>query len=780
MRLCGSIRSPAPGGCLLVSCLALAAVAYPGGASTVLFDFESEADFQAMHDEGKAGLGPGKELKVVERFATSGRHALKFSTPAWKTGMPQWPAFECQPPVTNWSGFDRLHLEITNPGERSQTLCLFVSDSKIPTRKGLAQSITLPAFSYSPVSISLDQFAEKGVNPSDIRVMHFFTTEPPGDMAVYLDRILLLEKGESAPSVSTSFLREFAALHEGRALALSEAIEAARHRVQGSISISFTLSNWAASAFGDLNERVLIYRAALARADKEVLSANLNIASIEGEIKQLESLARLRADFEPVRRTVQLAGNARTDLYVGFATSMEKILPRSQEVSASTTNRVVISLARNERESFQLLVLPCERELKNVQLRVTNLHSAKGSVFPATNISCAPVGYVQTRSTPPYGSSCVGWWPDPILDFLKTATIAKGDLQSFWVRLHAPSNQPAGLYSGKLELLIDGGPVFAFDLGVRVYAFSVPIASPLPLAITFSPGTDELPETRERQSVWRQSPDCPVNAWKKHKARWADFLANYYITYDSLYHRGQPDFELLVRLNRQGRLGMFNLGYYDYVGTNSNELAKWKSDHLPRYREAYARAKELGLLSHAYIYGCDEVTTEFFPRVQQAAEILKTEFPEALIMTTTYDQTYGMNSPINAMDAFCPLTPKFDPDQAAKARAAGKQVWWYICCSPHHPNANMFIEYPAIDGRLLMGAMSAKYRPHGFLYYQISIWNSQHPIESGPFTDWDPRSWTTYHGDGSWTCVGPDGTPLPTIRLENFRDGLEDYAYVKN
>ncbi len=91
----------------------------------------------------------------------------------------------------------------------------------------------------------------------------------------------------------------------------------------------------------------------------------------------------------------------------------------------------------------------------------------------------------------------------------------------------------------------------------------------------------------------------------------------------------------------------------------------------------------------------------------------------------------------------------------------------------------MFIEYPAIEGRLLMGAMTAKYRPDGFLYYQISIWNSQQPITSGPFTDWDPRSWTTYHGDGSWTCVGPDGTPLPTIRLENFRDGLEDYAYVR-
>ena len=90
----------------------------------------------------------------------------------------------------------------------------------------------------------------------------------------------------------------------------------------------------------------------------------------------------------------------------------------------------------------------------------------------------------------------------------------------------------------------------------------------------------------------------------------------------------------------------------------------------------------------------------------------------------------------------------------------------------------MFIECPAIEGRVLMGAETTRQRPDGFLYYQITIWNSPRCITSGPFTDWDPRSWTRYHGDGSWTCVGPDGKPLPTVRLENFRDGLEDFAYA--
>ena len=30
-----------------------------------------------------------------------------------------------------------------------------------------------------------------------------------------------------------------------------------------------------------------------------------------------------------------------------------------------------------------------------------------------------------------------------------------------------------------------------------------------------------------------------------------------------------------------------------------------------------------------------------------------------------------------------------------------------------------------------------------------------------------------------WRCCGPDNEPVSTIRLENFADGLEDYAYAR-
>jgi hypothetical protein len=662
-----------------------------------------------------------------------------------------------------------------------QKLALFVSDSRHATRDGLQHIEVLPPASFRWVVIELGGLADRGLDPKDIHVMHFFTERPPCDMEVILDHLVLLEPDEPLPTASSGYVAQLAPLLTRQVTAMRDALATSRAALEPTARTSPEIEAWAEARLQDLQAQVDAFARQVAAADPALAGDRLTPGRLETELNALSSAIRFRADFARLRPKVQV-GRPRTDLSVGFATSMEKILPRAGQPSLTVTDRLAVSLARNEAESLQVLVLPWESDLRQVQVRVTDLRGSGRARFAAANTDAAPVGYVETKSVPPYGSSHVGWWPDPILGFMDAADIAEGDLQAFWVRLRAPKDQPPGLYRGRLEVLVEGKPAFAFPLQVRVHPFALPDASPLPLAITFGPEHNVIPATKDAQEAWRQSADYPINAWKRHRLEWGDFLADYYITYDSLYAYGPqqrtiPDFEVLQRLHDQGRLGWFNLGYYGILGESPEDAEAWDKANLGRILPAYERAKELGLLDHAYIYGCDEHPPEMFAGVERAAARLKEKCPGVPVMTTTYDHSFGLGSVIKSMEAFCPLTPSFNPDLAAESRTAGHQVWWYICCGPHHPYPNMFVEYPAIEGRLLMGALTAKYRPDGFLYYQISIWNSQKPITSGPFTDWDPRSWTTYHGDGSWTCVGPDGTPLPTIRLENFRDGLEDYAY---
>ncbi len=759
--------------------------------TTVLLDFEDAAEIALWHDERKPpGTVTGKTLTQEARFTASGSHSLRFTTPAWRPeehgGRHIWPAFEGAPPVSDWSAYDRLVFEVVNVTAVPQRLMLFITDGKTATRSGLRHRERIEPHGHRRVVVDVRKgFRERKLDATDVRRMHFYTESPPEDMVVYLDRLLLLKPGEAVPALSEPFLRDLRALQTPKMTALKHRIKASVDRMAAAAQEAPRVREWARRTGRDTLAAIAQFEAPPARlVETEVMRALDALERLEGDVARAEGLFALRLEFEGIRDKVQEGNGAQgRDTLVAFADSMSKILPRAEPGmgSLSVAPSTSLCLAQNETESLQVAVIPQGVGLQDVSVTVSGLTGPGGARFPDNAARSVPMGYVRTRSVPPYGSDHVGWWPDPILDFLPAVSVAKGDVQSFWVRVRAPRDQRPGQYHGKLAVKVGARVAFEFDLTVRVYAFTLPDRTPLPSAITFFP-KDRLQEGGAEESAeWRERPDFPVTAWQRQIPAWTDFLADYFITTDSLYeYTGwAPRFEQLVRLRDQGRLGRFNLGYYGACGESPEAIATWEERAIGRIRPRYEKARKLGLLEYAYIYGCDEHKAKEFPRVERAAARLRKAFPGVMIMTTTYDHSFGEDSPIQSMDAFCPLTPRYDRERADAVRAKGKQVWWYICCGPRHPHANMFVEYPAIEGRLLMGAMTAKYRPDGFLYYQTSIWNSRKVIDQGPYTEWNPRSWTTYHGDGSWVCVGPDGMPLPTIRLENFRDGLEDYAYAR-
>ena len=115
-------------------------------------------------------------------------------------------------------------------------------------------------------------------------------------------------------------------------------------------------------------------------------------------------------------------------------------------------------------------------------------------------------------------------------------------------------------------------------------------------------------------------------------------------------------------------------------------------------------------------------------------------------------------------------------------RKAGEPVIWAVCVYPHdHPN--LFIEYPAMDARVL-GWLSYIYRVSGFEYWGLNQWgNNAGRKDWAPFrkgltrTGWRRTTWPL--GDGWLMYPGPDGEPLSSIRFENLRDGFEDAELLK-
>ena len=462
---------------------------------------------------------------------------------------------------------------------------------------------------------------------------------------------------------------------------------------------------------------------------------------------------------------------AQGDFVIGQASSMESVRPRGG-FKWRKADKVGIRLARGEYESVQILVAPNGKDLKGVTVQVEG--DLKGG-FAATNVAASIVGYTETIHPPPYlmrplkGGKLkrppCGWWPDPILDFQKSCDVSGNDVQSFWVRVKCPRDQAAGTYEGALVVSAEGAESVRIPFSVRVYDFEVGRVSPLPLAVSLN--IPKFCDTKESRDAY------------------CDFFADYFITVTCIY--GVPAWDMLERLRDQGRLGLFNYRYVWYMGLGEKGEADFRAKTLPELRKHYEKAKELGIEKHGYFYGFDEVAPNTFSNCYLTVELLHKEFPDVPFLTTARDKLLGAEgSKLSNIDMFCIGTCAWNPAQVEKARRAGRKVWWYFSNIPASPIANSQIEGPPCEIRSLMGAQTQKFKPDGFLYYEIAAWAWSgrkppvEPITKGPFTKWNPRSYGPWHGDGQWTCCGgPDKMPLATLRLENFRDGVEDLWYAR-
>ncbi|HPS02733.1 MAG TPA: DUF6067 family protein, partial [Candidatus Sumerlaeota bacterium] len=471
-------------------------------AATPLFDFETDAEVSAW----KSLPEQTQWVKRSPEFATSGVSSLVFATPAWRQGQAEWPAFEVKPPVADWSPYDRLVVDLFNPDREQHPFGMFCSDSKVPFRQGLSYSFSLPIRGFRRFVIPLASFPPT-VNRADIAILHFFTERPKSNLTLYLDNLTLLRAGESLPEPGTDFVRKMGTfqlktLSEVEA-ATSRSLETARPIVRDHADLAKTVEPRFKALFDQLKQ----FRGEL--TDGKGLSLE-RIGRIQLELERLSAQAEGTVSLFRSQVAFAQVGRPYGEMLVGTATSMEKVLPKGSSYVLQPAREVEISLARREKESFQVLVQPTEKNLKGVSVQAGELKSATGSVLKRENIQCEVTGYVETKSVPPYGSSHVGWWPDPILNFLGPVEIASGDVQSFWIRVCAPEDQPAGEYQGTLTVSGEGVAPVALNLRVRVRAFTLSRQSPLPLAITFAP-TDHPRETgKEEQAEWRKSENYPV------------------------------------------------------------------------------------------------------------------------------------------------------------------------------------------------------------------------------------------------------------------------------
>jgi hypothetical protein len=706
--------------------------------------FEDEDDLRCWQANGITA-----RLTAAARLG--GTRAAELVFPAYQPGAPRWPSYQARYgeralPLRDWSGYSRFCFEARNPGKDEAPLKLCFRDlagaqatvpATVPARGRLAFAAPL---------------GDLGLDLSRVVQVDLFMSEPAAAHTVWVDD-LRLEAAPFAPADRLSDRLD----HAGQDATTCAATELA-------------------TAYRQTREVVAAMRAGFTQ--KPTFGGARLLA--EGVVAATRQTDRLDRDLQVARLLAATRSRVASAAFgVGLADSMTKVMIREQPLTGVLpAERVELELARNEWESFQIVVTGAAQALARVRVEPgTFRHAASAQELPAGVITSSLVGFVQTRK-PPYPVPYVGWWPDPILDFQTESALQPGEVVPFWVRVHLPKDAAAGRYEGTVVVRAEGCAEVAVPVILRVFDFTLPDLSFLPTACSFY---DNI------KALWGK--EMSADEYQRRLTEATGFLARYKIGLDHIYRQPKEDpaaldlpvaqLRLLKERGLLRRFMIFHVATPREVTSVDHPAVQKTIDLCLRNLEYWVpRLQQEGLLEFAYLYGYDEVPAPVFPVIAKVFGAIKDAYPAIPLMTTAYDDSFGLKTGLaGKVDWWVPLTPKFAPERVAEARAHGMDVWWYICIGPKHPYCNWLIEYPAIEARLLMGAMTAKYRPGGFLYYALTRWPvNKAPLTQGPYTDWDPMSFKDNNGDGSLFCAGPTGL-LATVRAENFRDGMEDNDY---
>ncbi len=238
---------------------------------------------------------------------------------------------------------------------------------------------------------------------------------------------------------------------------------------------------------------------------------------------------------------------------------------------------------------------------------------------------------------------------------------------------------------------------------------------------------------------------------------------------------------------RRGVFGGFSQGTveYDYL---MKVYLTMVQDHL----------EEKGWLGREYVYWFDEPNTENYPFVREGMEIIHRSAPKITRFITEHQPGPDI---MDITDISCTVIGRLDEEIIKDLVAQGTEFWSYVCCCPKAPYMSLFIDHDDINMRMWLW-LSYKYHLTGILIWSANYWNSTTASPTGFWQNpWeDPMSYTVGYGlpygkqvgwgngdgrffyppnrdPGDRSAKYLDG-PVPCLRLEKIRDGIEDYEYL--
>lgn len=464
--------------------------------------------------------------------------------------------------------------------------------------------------------------------------------------------------------------------------------------------------------------------------------------------------------------------------------SMEKVAD-NQSNAFPLVDSARLRLSGNEYGSFQIMLLALPGQtIGSAKTAVTPLAGADGRPVAGAKAQVYLEEMVRTAKQLEQGQSQASY-----ADVLRPGaefTFSPTGMVVLWVDVYLPAGAAAGEYSATVTVTPAGLPPVAVPVTVSATGLTLPKSASLDTAFCFSPS-------------WVKD-FYGQDANRDQMLAYCQFL---------LDHRLEP-------MNLWGRDTDIGEEYLDYCADNGKTMLFLSIRDI---RENQGRTRELidryqGRLRPIF-FGHDEVLSSSKPgaldRMKQDYADAKELFPEVPRLNTAKidERLFGY------VNVWCPLFGHFEAEATAQRLALGEKVWWYPTDYPLAPFANFNLDSPGIDPRVIPW-MNWKLNLSGLLYWGLNReWRSNGVFEAQQLTPefctlrgldwmtpevldkmragevrWPEIPWLPYfrsvnnvrsvsrtNGGGNLLYPGADFQPLPSMRLKNLRDGMQDYEY---
>lgn len=494
------------------------------------------------------------------------------------------------------------------------------------------------------------------------------------------------------------------------------------------------------------------------------------------------------------------------------ATSLEKVfrdtpITAFQERNKSSVN---VSACRNEAEAFQIVVMPLD-DIAALNWWV-DTHNVPGLLVKVEPVGYVNIPQISVRRVQYPEAQRAGWWPDPIYGYNRIK-LERGVVQPLWVTISVNKNAPAGVHP--IDIYIsDGKNEERVSVNLKIWDFDLPDTTHL----TTSFWVNEYDLINYYQLV-----DLPFEMYKKflkmaldhrvtpvaitdkhaHKSREYPYRA--YIEPDGTTYRFDfsktEQFLRYVFMENDLKGNSVNVAEHHFIlGINVTvtEVATSKviektflpftieyENYLIQYIHAYLdMLAKNNWLDKAYIAVVDEPVADStrysYRTIEWIHNIIRKNFPSLPIVSAVHDENVLINHDL--WDILAPALDKVNPDNTKWWPVINEKrpLWGYICSSTSN------IDYQPVDHRSWFWACW-KYNLEGFIYWGLYTWGYSAGPNYGSMVKYFPEmrwpngtQWLLENraGDGFLIYPSPNGEPWSSIRLENIRDGIEDYEYM--